>query len=154
MLAFLLFICLIIFSPAVIFGALLVPDAGEDTLLEYALNKTAAENQDLRLYVSNTTPAEGDTTVTYTEMSTQGYAEKNLVGTSWAVSTAAGTTTGSYAEQTWTFDGTGGDTSVYGYFVVNAVTHGLLWAELFSAGPYTISNNGDQIKLTPKITLA
>jgi len=55
-----------------------------------------------------------------------------------------------YAEQTWTFTGSFGAT-VYGYYVVQTTSGILMWAER-DASPYTPANNGDQIKLTPKIT--
>ena len=115
-----------------------------------ALQRFLAEDETLKLFVNNVTPAEGDTAASYTEMSTQGYASKALTGTSWTVTPGA-PSSASYAQQTWTFDGTGGATTVYGYFVVQAVSGILMFAERF-ASPPTIVNNGDQIKLTPTIT--
>ena len=56
-----------------------------------------------------------------------------------------------YAQQTWTFDGTGGATTVYGYYVVQAGSGELMFAERFGTPP-TIASNGDQIKLTPTIS--
>lgn len=43
--------------------ALVVPDVGENIILEAIVNKTAPQNLVLRLFQSNTTPAEGDTGV-------------------------------------------------------------------------------------------
>ena len=83
-------------------------------------------------------------------MSTQGYASKALTGTSWVVTPGA-PTSAAYAQQTWTFDGTGGSTVVYGYYVVQASSGVLMFAERFGTPP-TIVNNGDQIKVTPTIT--
>lgn len=128
----------------------IVANAGEELALKNFLNHTAPQNQVLKLFVNNVTPAEGDTAASYTEMSTQGYASKALTGTSWTVTPGA-PSSASYAQQTWTFDGTGGATVVYGYFVVQAVSGVLMFAERF-ASPPTIANNGDQIKLTPTIT--
>lgn len=131
--------------------ALLVPDRGERSVLELVTNKRAVENLLLKLFVNNVTPAESDTAASYTEMSTQGYAAKTLVGADWTV-TGGAPSDATASLQTWTFDGTGGLTQVYGYFLVG-VTSGLLWwAERFSDGPYPIANNGDKINLTPKIT--
>jgi len=127
--------------------ALLVPDAGEVKMLQLAL----AGNTTLKLFISNTTPAEGDTAASYTEMSTLGYAAKTLTGGSWSVSSAAGVTTASYAEQTYTFTG-GTPVTVYGYFIIEATGGVILWAERFTASQ-VIQNTGDQIKITPKITL-
>ena len=128
----------------------LVPNAGEELALKNFLNHTAAQDQTLKLFVNNVTPAEGDTAGSYTEMSTQGYASKALTGTSWVVTPGA-PSSAAYAQQTWTFDGTGGATVVYGYYVVQAVSGVLMFAERFATPP-TIANNGDQIKLTPTIT--
>lgn len=133
--------------------ALLVPDVGEVELLKAALGVTAmGASQTLKLYTNNVTPGESDTAGSYTAASGSGYADKTLTSTSWSVATASGTTEGTYAQQTWTFTGALGN--VYGYFVIRADTGVLLWAERFSDGPYNIANNGDEIRLTPKIQLA
>lgn len=136
-----------------VFGTLVVPNVGEGRMLHNFLNKTAAEDQTVKLYVNNITPSETDTDSTYTEMSTQGYADKDLTGASWSVTEGA-PSFGSYAQQVWTFDGTGGTTNVYGYYVVQQSSGILLWAERFSDGPYTVTNNGDQIKITPRFEQA
>jgi hypothetical protein len=48
--------------------AIVIPNAGEVIWLSYLVGKvTTAEPLTLRLYTSNTTPAEGDTAATYTE---------------------------------------------------------------------------------------
>ena len=133
--------------------ALLVPDVGEVELLKAALGVTAmGASQTLKLYTNNVTPGESDTAGSYTAASGSGYADKTLTSTSWSVATGSGTTEGTYAQQTWTFTGALGN--VYGYFVIRADTGVLLWAERFSDGPYNIANNGDEIRLTPKIQLA
>lgn len=133
--------------------ALLVPDAGEVKLLEMALKDAAVADQMLRLFVNDKTPVEADTVVSYTEMSTQGYAAQSLTRAGWTVSTSGGVSTAQNAQKTFTFNGTGGDTTVYGYFItMNDGANKVLWAERF-ANPVTIRNNGDQIKITPKIEL-
>ena len=132
--------------------ALKVPDAAERVMLEAIVNKTAPQDSRLKLYTSNTTPAEGDTEATYTEASGNGYADKALAGSSWgAASTGGGTSSIAFAEQTFTLTGALGN--VYGYFIVQETSGKILWAERFSNGPYDIQNNGDQIKVTPKIEL-
>ena len=95
---------------------LLVPDVGEMLAVERILTTA---NETLKLYVSNTTPAEADTAASYTEMTTHGYVAKTLTAASWTVATSAGVTTGSYATQTWTFTAAAAVT-VYGYFVIDA----------------------------------
>lgn len=131
---------------------LLVPDAGETLALQNFLNKAAAQDQKLVLYQSNTTPAETDTTVTYTAATFTGYADAALTGASW---TTAGTapTTASYAQQTFTSSADQAVQNVYGYLVKQTTSTTLMWAERFTNGPYAIANNGDAIKITPTITM-
>lgn len=133
---------------------LLVPDVGEVQLLKFALGVDASENQTLKLYVTNVTPAEGDTAGSYTEATGGGYSAITLTKTSWSVSTSAGTTTGSYAQQTFTFTGAlTTNPDIYGYFVVSATGGILLWAEK-AAATFTPTNNGDTYKVTPQIEQA
>jgi hypothetical protein len=131
--------------------ALLVPDVGEVALLDMMLSDASPEAQTLKLYKSNTAPAEGDTAVTYTEADLSGYSSKSLARATWnGASTATGTTSKTYPQQTFSFTGTG---TVYGYFVVKASAGTLLWAEkIFTSGQ--TFNNGDTLKVTPYIELA
>ena len=128
---------------------LVFPDAGENIVLEALVNKTAPQNLVLRLYTSNTTPGESDTASTYTEATGSGYSAITLTGASWG-SASGGSI--SYAQQTFTFSGALGN--VYGYYMTQASSGTLVYAERFSDGPYNIANNGDQIKITPTITAA
>lgn len=129
--------------------ALLFPDTGENLALEMIVNKTAAQNLVLKLYTSNTTPGESDTAGTYTEATGNGYSSITLTGASWGTASAGSI---AYAQQTFTFTGALGN--VYGYFVTQASSGTLVYAERFTDGPYNIANNGDQIKITPTITAA
>lgn len=63
--------------------AMVIPNVGELRSLANMVNKTAPENWVLKLFTSNTTPAETDTAATYTEASGNGYAAKTLTGASW-----------------------------------------------------------------------
>lgn len=130
---------------------LLVPNNGEARMLKAIVNHTAPENPVLKLYTNNITPAETDTAGTYTEASGFGYAAITLTGASWTITEGA-PSDASYAQQTFTFTGNLGN--VYGYFIVQATSGIVLWSERFSDGPYSISNNGDQIKITPRIELS
>lgn len=130
---------------------LLAPDVGEAQLLKVALGKATPENQTLKLFTNDKTPAEGDVAGDYTEASGNGYSAKTLTGTSWTVATSEGVTTGEYAEQEFTFSGALGD--VYGYFVVGATSGILLWAERFAGAPFNVKGATTPIKITPKITL-
>lgn len=138
-----------------IVGTLLVPDVGEAEMLKYALNNKAQENQTLKLYATNVTPAEGDTAGSYTEAAGGGYAAKSLTGANWTVATATGTTTGTYnTAQVWTFTGAlTTNATIFGYFLVSASGGILLWAEL-AAASFTPATNGDTLTITPAIQLA
>lgn len=129
--------------------ALLVPNQGEQIVLEATVGKTAGQNLVLVLYSSNTTPAETDTEATYTAMSGFGYADITLTAASWTFA-AGNPSTLSYAEQTFTFTGAAGN--CYGYYFRQVTSGMLVWAERFTSAPFNIANNGDQIKITPQIT--
>lgn len=129
--------------------ALLVPDTGENLALEMVVNKTAAQNLVLKLFQSNTTPAEGDTAVTYTEATFSGYSAATLTGASWG---AASGGTIAYAQQTFTHNGGATSNSIYGYFMVQTTSGTLFLAERDAAAPFTLQNNGDNVKITPSIT--
>jgi hypothetical protein len=129
-----------------------VPNVGEVKMLEHLLNKTAPENLILKLFKSNTTPADTDTAASYTEADFTGYTNKTMTGTSWTV-TSGDPTTGAYAQQTFASTAGSQSQSVYGYYVTQVTSGVLIWAERFTDGPYTIVNNGDEIRITPQITL-
>ena len=129
---------------------LLVPNAAEAIIMENFLNKTAPQDLVLKLYSSDTTPAETDTVATYTETSGGGYTDEALTAGSWVV-TPGNPTTAAYPEITFAFTGVAGN--VYGYYLVQAISGDLVWAERFTNAPLNIQNNGDEIKITPQITL-
>jgi hypothetical protein len=130
-----------------------VPNVGEVNMLEHIVNKTSPENLILRLFKSNTTPADTDTASTYTEADFTGYTAKTMTGTSWTV-TSGDPCSGEYAQQTFASTAGSQNQSVYGYYVTQVSSTELMWSERFTDGPYTIVNNGDEIRITPKITLA
>jgi len=131
--------------------SLVLVDGGESLALQYLVNKNASpQDLVLRLYTNNGTPAEADVVGGYTEASGNGYAAITLTGASWTASGTAPTQI-AYAQQIFTFTGALGN--VYGYYLTRASGGELVWAERFSDGPYNIQNNGDQIKITPKITM-
>jgi hypothetical protein len=129
---------------------LLVANGSEILMMENFLNKTAPQDLILKLYSSDTTPAETDTSATYTETAGGGYAEVALVAATWTV-TGGNPTTASYPEQTFSFTGAAGN--VYGYYVVQAISGDLMWAERFPSAPLNIQNNGDEIRITLQLTL-
>ena len=130
--------------------ALLFPDVGENLVLEMIVNKTAPQNLSLKLFQSNTTPAETDTAATYTEATFSGYAAATLTGASWGAASSGNITYGS--QQTFTHNGGGVSNSIYGYYVVQVTSGVLLYAERDGSAPFTLANNGDNVKITPTIS--
>jgi hypothetical protein len=131
--------------------ALLVPNNGEGDIANgfvgVTTNLTALI---LRLYKSNTTPAETDTASTYTECDWTGYSSISLTPASWSVTEGA-PTRASYSQQTFTSTAGSQNQSVYGYYMTRTTNGRIALAERFTDGPYVIVNNGDQIRITPQI---
>lgn len=128
---------------------IIFPNSGENLVLEMIVNKTAAQNLVMKLYSNNVTIGDATVAANFTEATFSGYAAKTLTGASWNAA-ASGSIT--YAQQTYACDNDAANESIYGYFVTQVTSGTLLYAEAFTDGPYTISNNGDQIKVTPTIT--
>lgn len=132
--------------------ALIVPDVGESYSLQAFVAKNAATVPILKLYKSNTTPAETDTDATYTAADFTGYSDVSMsVGANWTVSGGHPSQI-AYPQQTFTSSANQATQNIYGYYVLATTSSTLLWAERFSDGPYPITNNGDNIKVTPQIT--
>lgn len=131
--------------------ALLLTNEGEAKVLAVAFGKDTQETLVLKLFTSNTTPAESDTAATYTEAAGGGYAAINLTGASWTVTPGA-PTEAVYPQQAFTFTGalTSGAT-IYGYYVVGATSGKVYWAERL-AQSFTPASNGDVQRITPKFT--
>ena len=130
---------------------LLVPNTGEVLFLEMIVNKTAAQDWVLKLFKSNTTPAETDTAATYTEADFTGYSSITLTGSSWGSGSAGAPSSIAYAQQTFTSSADSQNQDIYGYYYVQATSGTLILAER-QASSFNIANNGDTIKLTPAIT--
>lgn len=133
--------------------ALVVPNVGEVELLDKMLKDALGvdENYTLKLYKTDVTPAESDTAVSYTEADFTNYAAKTLTRANWgAASTAGGTTSSSYAQQSWTCGASGN--TIYGYYVIGATSTVLLWAEKFAVA--RVLADTDVLNLTPKFELA
>lgn len=129
--------------------ALVFPDQGENLSLEMLVNKTAAQNLVLRLYKSNTTPGESDTEATYTEATFTGYSAITLTGASWGAASGGSI---AYAQQTFTSSANQTTENIYGYYYTQVTSGKLVSAERFADGPYAITNDGDNIKVTPTLT--
>lgn len=130
--------------------ALVVPNGSEAQMLNYILNKTTPEDLTIRLYSNDITPGETDVVGTYTEVTGGGYSSISLTPASWTV-TPGNPSSGEHTQVTWTFTGSVG--LVYGYYITRDSTSDLFWAERFTSGPFNIQNNGDEIRVTPRLTL-
>lgn len=129
-----------------------VPNPSEISLLSAALGLSAPGNQLLKLYTNVVTLGDATIASDLTEMSTLGYAAKTLAKGSWSVVTTNNVATASYAAQTWSFSA-GSPVTVQGYFVVDATSGLLLWAEAFTTAK-VVQYAGDQITITPQLTLS
>jgi hypothetical protein len=130
--------------------ALITVDVGEIELLSRMLNKSATGDVVLRLYSNDKTPADADTVASYTECTGSGYAAKTLTGSSWTITTVTNKGNAAYAQQSFDLSGA---LTAYGYYVTDAAGTTLLWAERFTAPPFTIPSGGGSIKITPNFTL-
>lgn len=125
---------------------LIVQQHGEGDALSYFVNKAAPEDLVLRLFVSNTTPAETDTAEAYTEAFGDGYEAITLIGDQWGMPTEGSPTVIAYERQSWLLEGS--LDVVYGYFMTRAISGRVALAERFSDGPYV---NPKAISLEPRI---
>lgn len=128
---------------------------GEDRMLGLLVNKGAGyavANVTLKLFKNNVVPAETDTSSTFTEATFTGYAPLLLTGSSWSLTPGA-PSAATVAQQTFTCTAATSE-PIYGYFLTAATSAGSppIAAEAFSDGPYTVTNNGDSIKITPNIS--
>ncbi len=131
--------------------SLVVPNNGEEDFLKAGLNHTAVSDIVLKLYQSNTTPAETDTAATFTESTWTGYTAATLAGASWTVTPGA-PSSAAYAQQTFTSSAGSQNQANYGYFCVRATGGRIAWAERFPSGPYVIVDLNDKITITPQFT--
>ena len=136
--------------------ALVLTDVGADNMLKAYLNNdwpTAGNNLTLDLYTNNYTPVDTSANANFTVAAGGGYAQKTLDHGNWTVTPGNDPSDAVYAQQTFTFTGNlTGNASVYGYYVKDE-DDSVIWAEEF-ASPFTPANNGDNIKITPKIELS
>ena len=133
--------------------ALVVPNASEVIMLNYILNIDAPENLSIRLYANNVIPDENSTIATFVEVANGlGYTNGGISLTpgSWSV-ISGNPSQAEHTEVTWTFTGAAGN--IYGYYVTRDTGGELMWAERFTNGPFNITTNGDEIKITPRLTL-
>ena len=133
--------------------AMVVVDIGADEFLKVYFNNirpAGGNNLTLKLFVTDVTPADTHTAANYTEASGGGYAAKTLINGSWTITVANDPSDAVYAEQTWTFTSSlDTNPTIYGYFIIDA-DGTLITAEKLGTS-FTPANNGDQLKITPKV---
>jgi hypothetical protein len=133
---------------------LVMPNEGEGVCMAALLGKVAAATPlTLRLFSNNHTPANTDTSASYTEVSGGGYAAFALTAANWVV-TNGSPTSAAYPVHSFAFTGViGGSGNVYGYYITDA-NNKVIVAQLLNSPPFTPLVNGDQVLVTPTITLA
>lgn len=125
-------------------------DEGENRVLNILFEATSVENYYLGIYTAPAAePAEADDVASLTEPVGNGYARQLLTrDTDWTV-----TADEAVAAQK-TFTASGGDWgNCYGYFITTTLTGTggpLMCCELFSDGPYNISDTGS-CKVSAKV---
>lgn len=128
---------------------MVIPSEGRRILLAAMVGQAPIPALTLHLYTNNKTPADSDTVADYAEAAPgYGYVSRPLSPGDWVITDRDA----EYPEVTVVFLGALGN--VYGYYVTHAGSGTLLWAERFRDGPYNIANNGDQIKLAPRLALS
>lgn len=136
--------------------ALKVPNEGELELLDKMMKDalTADENYYLKLYQNDKTPADADSSGSYTVATFTGYATRTLSRAGWntAITNGSNKAETSYGStpQSWTCGATGN--TIYGYWVEGASSAKVLWAERFAT--QRVLANGDVLNITPKFTLS
>lgn len=132
-------------------------DSGALQILKkyFADTNPVAANLTLHLFTNDITPADTDTTATYTEAAGGGYAPKTLTAASWTVSAVGGIAQAAQPQQTFTFTGAlDAAATVYGYYITdNDTTPTLIYAER-SATSFTPANNGDALLMTPALKIS
>ena len=160
LLAVLLF-CLSLVSTS--YSAMVFSDTGSDEVLKTYFNNTrpaGGNNLTLKLFCTNVTPTSSMNAGSFTECAGGGYSTcwsgtgwssaGVLSNGSWTINTGNDPSDAVYTQGTCTFTGaltTNG--TVYGYFIVDA-DGTLITAENLGA-IITPTNNGDNLKITPKI---
>jgi hypothetical protein len=119
---------------------------------------TPIGNQVLRLvkatFTGSKTRVIGDFSPQATfEANFAGYAAITLTGSTWpSASVAANVASSAYGNQTFTRSSTGTAQTIYGWILTDSGFTKLYANCVFTAGPYTLTNNGDSITVNPQLT--
>jgi hypothetical protein len=135
--------------------ALRFVNQGEDIALKALVNHTAPQDLVLRLFTNDVDAGktaaqkEAMTESDFQEATFTGYSAITLTGSSWNASPGDPSVV-TYSQQTFTSTADQTAQTIYGYYYTQ-VTSGKLIAYEYFASPVTIQNNGDTIKITPRI---
>lgn len=127
-----------------------VGDAAEQRMLELILNVIPQEDLQLKLFVNDQTPADGDTEADYTELTGHGYTLIDLDPADWAF-TPGNPTIALQPQQIFALS-PGAPVTIYGYFVVWQPSGALAFKERLAA-PQLVELLPVDIKVTPRFTL-
>lgn len=116
----------------------------------------SGRNHKLKLFSNDATLTADSVVGDLTEVSGGGYTPggTDLLGANFVVDIVGGIAQAAYSQKQFTFTGTiDGSGIVYGYYVTNAAGTELIFAEK-TAVPFTPSNNGDAVLVTPIFKLS
>jgi hypothetical protein len=119
-------------------------------LVNNSYGGSTLNNARLRLFKNNATISTTSVVGDFTESTFPGYAAK-LGGLGFSSSAAAIDASGNASQNTgvinWTRATGAGSESLYGYYLVDNASGGLLWAEKFVGGPFTIDTAGQIVSV-------
>jgi hypothetical protein len=128
-----------------------VPNVGEDLVLQLLFNKIAAGDPVIRLFSNNITPAETDIRATYIEATFVGYGAITSVNTDWTI-VQGNPTIATSIEYSFLKGPPPPTETIFGYYVTRSGAGELLWAERFTNGPYVVEKGGDEIRVVARFT--
>lgn len=130
---------------------LLAPYKGKVLMLKSFLNVSETTDLQLKLFVNDVSPEVTDINGKYEELATgSGYTSVTLSGSSWNVSEGI-PCVASYPAVHIVFTNYIAS-PIYGYYIVEPTSNILMWVERFTR-PFVVDNNGDELVITPRITL-
>jgi hypothetical protein len=144
-------VMMVMFVAVPVQAAAVLADVGADSILTSFFQGTDAGNLTLKLFCTNTTPADTDINTTYTECAGGNYAAKTLTMGSWTITVGNDPSDAVYADQVFSFNGAlTTNTTIYGYFVLAGTV--LIGSEQLTT-PFTPAA-GYTLTITPKFKLS
>lgn len=132
---------------------LLVPDVGEKVLLDYLRSSFQSMPLILRLFQNDHVPTPADDITAYVEANFDGYSQI-VLGGPWSVASMLdGRAFIAQVVQVWTSSGAVTPNDIWGYYIVTSDGTRLVLAERFPVAPVLVSAAGDQVVVTPSLTL-